>query len=821
MSDLALSRIGSLIKTQDDVANIASIKQSFVKEKSSIDFKLSTATQVHFDSIMDNLAQMKNAMKKMNDIKASMAKIQQIYNESVAQPKDYELICKMICVNQFLNQVANLYDDISHFKGIVEKLTSVIRREIEQMQSSLTYTIPSFLDLHFQYTQIRNFHDYLEFYTKSSSDDLKSIVQRITMPTRDLIRAFDELLNECITSLTECTRENNLEIIYKLMAIIAFEEQEDLKLRVSRGLKLENTDINRDYKHFRSKERNYKRFFFEKFKLYFQGTFEACVEYNAHDRIALYDNLDWMQDEIVFVHDAMAPLFPQQWEIDSFVQSIFYDKLHAYTLNLINDEPAAEDIIRIITYDKKFSDFIKSIDGDSASMSIIGDDLKTTMLDDYLKTITAKMKEWNFSLMKQESKVFVERNKAPDIYPYDQEIEDVDVNNEPIVLHSEVSAYVLPDFKSPMLMMKEQADAASLAGNAKILIAVIENFCTCYVQRVANFQSLVDEEMDKYFQFYNNFHFLVKMSKARRLFKKKPTVLDVDSLTPEEQSNLSREGLVEYLGALANSLEISNDIMNNKFASSYKEKVHTNYHVPITQAFSTAVEKSNSLVSEICISISNIIINDLYTSLCKLFTKAWLEDGSKQTEDVMMMTVIAETIAEYMSEARSYCIYTVYQVLFEIFLDKFVCTYLSIGFENILHGEGKKIDPQTQGYKAFKSRIQKDAEFLFGGLSDLFMEKDRHYLLSSLTAIELLADLGTCEDPMHNIPEQFREFVLPVFYNCSLDYIKGVVLCRKDMGKSQWKIMEPVLVEIKNEYHKNVEPPAVPILTLDGFEFAD
>ena len=30
-----------------------------------------------------------------------------------------------------------------------------------------------------------------------------------------------------------------------------------------------------------------------------------------------------------------------------------------------------------------------------------------------------------------------------------------------------------------------------------------------------------------------------------------------------------------------------------------------------------------------------------------------------------------------------------------IFLDNFIPTYIRIGYENILHGDGKKIDPQA------------------------------------------------------------------------------------------------------------------------------
>lgn len=130
-----------------------------------------------------------------------------------------------------------------------------------------------------------------------------------------------------------------------------------------------------------------------------------------------------------------------------------------------------------------------------------------------------------------------------------------------------------------------------------------------------------DEEMDRYFTVFSNEKFLIKESKAKRLFKKRPTVVNVDELSPEEQLNISRPGILEYFGALANSFEISGESMTSKFINTYKEKVHTNYHVKISQAFESAISSSDSLNSEICIAISNIIINDLYVIMCNLFTK--------------------------------------------------------------------------------------------------------------------------------------------------------------------------------------------------------
>ncbi|KAI5968415.1 SEC6 [Candida theae] len=817
MSDLALSKIGGLIKAPEDLSKLDDIRQQFAKEKSTVDIKLSTTTDSQIASINHNLAELNRTISRVEEIKADISKFHNTYDESVTSVKDYDLIRKMISINQFMEQVTSLTQDIRQFRKNLERLNREIADETAMLKEDLRYPVPNILIIHYRYTRVRNFADYLEKYSQSLSDDLQSLVYGFTSPVRETIRLFDELLNECIISITEAVKDDNFEMLYKVVGIVLWEDKEDTKISVMQNLDLVRHNVNKDYNDFRSKRRNYKKFFFDKFKLFFEDTFNSCVEHYQYEKIGLYGDLQWLEEELTFVYKYLSPLLPKDWQFGAFTEKIFYDKLHQYTMDMINLEPPAEDILQILSYDKKFADYSKQLEG--SAKSIIGADLKETVLDDYLRNITNKMNEWNDSLIKQETTYFSERLKAPDIYPYDQTVEEVDNNNVPFELSVNISAFVLPDFKTPLNMLKQQADVAAESGYSKILVAVIENWCNAYIARVENFQVVVDEEMDRYFTVFSNEKFLIKESKMKRLFKKRPTVVNIDELSPEEQANISRPGIVEYFGALANSFEISGESITSRFVDTYKEKVHTNYHVKISQAFESAVASSNSLNSDVCIAISNIIINDLYVEMCKLFTKQWLEDGMKQTGDAMSAAIMSETIAEYLSELRSYCVYTIYQNLCQIFLDKFVCAYIKIGFENILYGDGKKINPETQGYKSFASRVGKDAELIFGGLQDLFTDKDRQYLLSTVSAIEILGDLGTSPNPMETFPSIWEHHILPVFYNCSTDYIKAVVYSRKDMDKNQWKILEPVLKDIKARYHEKVAPPESPVLTLDDFEF--
>ena len=96
--------------------------------------------------------------------------------------------------------------------------------------------------------------------------------------------------------------------------------------------------------------------------------------------------------------------------------------------------------------------------------------------------------------------------------------------------------YVMPDFKIALTMLKEQADVAAESKYSRILVEVIESWSECYVKRIANFREVVEDEMDRYMSVFNNEGYLIKESKAKRLFRKKPPVVDIDSLSPEEQS---------------------------------------------------------------------------------------------------------------------------------------------------------------------------------------------------------------------------------------------------------------------------------------------
>lgn len=838
MSEAALSRIANLISVEDDLSKIENLRQQFIKEKAATDNHLKDATEDQIKSITSNIDQLNRSTRKLNNIKSEINKINDIHTESITNFTEYDMVDKMTQVNQYFGQVKNLYQDISNFNRNLDNIHKLIQTELDIVLNDLSYPLNYIFKIHYNTTQVRNLQDYLEVESGNLSDDLRSLVLNITQPLRKVVQDFDKLLAEIIISATEAFKIGNTELVFKLVKIIDYESEEDTKLILKQELNLSTNPLNVNYGQTRLRKRNYKKFFYDKLESSLVDTFTKCIEHFQDDKMAMYDGLDWLEDELLFVNDTFSQVFPKSWEVNSFIQNVYYNQLHNFTMDIVNTDPPAEDLLKILSYDSHYNKFLAALQpvddiygaGNRKSViktqqkSIIGEDLKNNVLQDYLRVIVSKMDEWNENLITQELHVFKEREAPPDLYNYSQEIEDLDARDQPVLVQIETSVYVLPDFRTPLKMLKEQADAAADSGYGKILVGVIEHWSKCHISRIARFQELIQVELENYMSIYNNDHLLRKKSRFKRLFgpKEKDSQIQTEDLPQEELSKISREGLVEYLCALGNTFVINTDRLQDKFLPSYKDKVHATYQGNIEQSFRDTLIPSTELNASIITSLVDIITNDLSPALSKIFEKQWYEKGKDAQfgDDDTIADSIVQTIIEYMEEMRQYTCYDIYLVTFTIMLDRFICTYIRCGYENILIGGTKKFDPlDSKRYKTFSDAISRDIDSFFNGLSPLMTRKDTAYLVSSLRAIELLVDLAFYENPMENIPQIWEMEILPVFYNCSVEYVRGILMCRKDMDKNLISLLINQLVKIQKQYHQEVEIPENPTLTLDEFEF--
>ncbi|WPK27316.1 hypothetical protein PUMCH_004697 [Australozyma saopauloensis] len=828
MSDQALLRISNFIKVEEDLLKVASFREQLLKEKSSLDVKLNTTTQQQIQLIISNLEKLKTSAEKLSNIKENVDRINAIHDDSITNVKDYQTLKHSSEIFQRMVQTQNLYTDIATFRQYTEHIGNMIDQEFDNVSNDIGYELVNLYRIHYNVTQARNFVDYLKASSESLSDDTQSIVQKITAPLRQVVRKFDDLLKEAIISITEAVKEGNREMVVKLVRVIQYETTEDAKLLLSKSLGLFKPDqlTTTNYSNFRSTPRHYHKFFYDMLEESLNDTFKKCVEHFQEDPMQVYDNLSWLEDELIFVERSLTDLFPSSWLVEDFIHKTYFNLLHDFTIQCINSNPPAEDLMVILSYDAHYSSFISSLRGSKKSKkeerSILGEQLKESVLSDYMTVIVSKMQEWNENLIKQEAIDFTVR-LAPDVYSYRQTFEDLDGNDNPVSGDVITDVYVLPDFKTTLSMLTQQADAAGDSGYGKVLVGVIENWSICYNKRVAAYMELVEEEMVKYMSIYNNESCLIKELKTKRFLRmqsKPQPEYDLENMTEEELAEISKPGLIEYLTALGNTYEINTDKLQESFLPKYKSKVHITYQEKIEQAFEDTVVPSMDLNAFVIRSVTEIIINDLLPALSGVFTSGWYD--SDRAKDEPMAERIVDTVKEYMSELKGYASLDFYSLTFAVLIDTLTAQYLRIGYQNVLHGDGKRFDKKaTKKHKMFSVALDRDISIFFNGLSPLLSGKDRAYLVKSLTALDLLITIASCNNYLEDIPGLWETEILGTFYDCSLDYVRGALMCCKDSDEKTISLLMDKLAQIKTDYHQSVSPPeqSQAVVTLNNFTF--
>lgn len=826
--EVILSKIKGIVDTEKNSAELLKVRDQLVKEKKLIDDKLRDETQKQFDIIMLNLKNLNQSTLRLNSIKANVQKVNQVSEESIFKLNDYELIKKTISIYQFFNTVENLYDDILKFKKNICNLHLKLKHEYQKMKEDMMYTLPNIFSIHYELNQTRNFSDYLKYFSKNLSEDLNTIINKLIFPVQRLVSIFDDFLSDAIFQMTEAAKKKNVEFIFKIIKIIDIETKEDLKFSLMESLNFTQSFTSKtfDYLSFRLQKRNYKSFFYKKLKQNVLENFNKNLSNFKEKNISIFEKIQWLEDEIRFLIIVFDPLFPENWNIGITIQSIYKECINNFTYDLINTDLPADELSKILSYDINYKKFINNLYQQISekesnkivykklSDSILNDDLKNKILDDYLKVIISRMREWNENLIKQEISFFVKRDSPPEVYDYHQIVEDENSEGEIIVVELETFIYVLPDFKTSLTILKEHTSVAVESGYSKILVDVIEEWSLCYIKKIEAYQVIVEEEYEKYISVYGNNNSISDQKKKKK-FKHR----SFDSLNKPTSKPISNPGLIEYLIALGNTYELNTDKLHDSYLHEFKVKSHKSFHSRIKNAFQNTLVPTTELNAQIIRTVVDIIMNDLYPALSIVFTDEWYY-SSESLENFGICQKIAETVKEYMEEFKDYSSFEIYLVTLNVLLDSLIISYLKYGYRNIISGNSKKIDQKAEAVSnRFSDAIDRDVTTLYKNFEPLFTRKDSYYLLNNLRAIEFLPDLALCENPLEYIPELWENQILKTLNNCSVDYIKGICKCRKDLDKNQINHLCEKLLKIKLEsytYYGSLKPE---VYSLQDFTF--
>ncbi|CAM9011209.1 unnamed protein product [Wickerhamomyces anomalus] len=735
---IVLQNISQLLRTEDDLDKVETLKEQLLKEKSSIDVQLKSQSQAQLESTIEDINSLNICQDDIRELKDNITKINKIADDSFGSIKRYELINKITKIHEIFDQSTDIVENISSFNNNLQEVEELIETE-DYENVDIDFEIPSLLEIHYKLNKLRDFQERLLLLSDSSNEDHKFIVKRVVSKIYDVIKKFDKLLENIIIGLVESVKINNNSLVIRLAKIIDFEEREDIKIDALKGIISKNSKNNSQNSLFeqivngtikgRTTARNYKQFFIDKVEESIHEIFQNCYEtYKQKENMfEILDNLDWVFHDLICVKQDLVKLVPPRWNIFTVYYDFYYRELNILINKLIESEPETLIILEILDFDNKFKDIMISEFGftKQENKSIIGDVEKEKLLSDYLNLIVLKMNEWMFNLQKTEHEVFRSRIQAP----------EVDSEN----------LYALEGTKIVFQMFTQQCDVASGSGQGKILAGVVEEFGGLLIKRQSKWGELIKNEVQK----------LLTLNNKSKKDVGVDGVNDDDKVPP---------GLIEYLIALANDQMRGADY-TEAISNKYGGMVSSKYSTIIHNALEKVIDGFANLAKQCCDALIVIIFDDLKIALDEIFSKDWYNSNYSQQ--------VSDTLYEYLGDLKQSMNSYLFEILSEEIVEETVLRYLS----NL----NKDVKFKNNNDK-FVNSVKRDFEIFY----KLFINFiDQEIIESKFRIVEDFMDLSTETNDDH-IVELWIQLVSK-FNDISIDFLALILKARKDIDSTPSK----------------------------------
>lgn len=735
---IVLQNISQLLRTEDDLDKVETLKEQLLKEKSSIDVQLKSQSQAQLESTIEDINSLNICQDDIRELKDNITKINKIADDSFGSIKRYELINKITKIHEIFDQSTDIVENISSFNNNLQEVEELIETE-DYENVDIDFEIPSLLEIHYKLNKLRDFQERLLLLSDSSNEDHKFIVKRVVSKIYDVIKKFDKLLENIIIGLVESVKINSNSLVIRLAKIIDFEEREDIKIDALKGIISKNSKNNSQNSLFeqivngtikgRTTARNYKQFFIDKVEESIHEIFQNCYEtYKQKENMfEILDNLDWVFHDLICVKQDLVKLVPPRWNIFTVYYDFYYRELNILINKLIESEPETLIILEILDFDNKFKDIMISEFGftKQENKSIIGDVEKEKLLSDYLNLIVLKMNEWMFNLQKTEHEVFRSRIQAP----------EVDSEN----------LYALEGTKIVFQMFTQQCDVASGSGQGKILAGVVEEFGGLLIKRQSKWGELIKNEVQK----------LLTLNNKSKKDVGVDGVNDDDKVPP---------GLIEYLIALANDQMRGADY-TEAISNKYGGMVSSKYSTIIHNALEKVIDGFANLAKQCCDALIVIIFDDLKIALDEIFSKDWYNSNYSQQ--------VSDTLYEYLGDLKQSMNSYLFEILSEEIVEETVLRYLS----NL----NKDVKFKNNNDK-FVNSVKRDFEIFY----KLFINFiDQEIIESKFRIVEDFMDLSTETNDDH-IVELWIQLVSK-FNDISIDFLALVLKARKDIDSTPSK----------------------------------
>lgn len=677
----ALSKISQLLKTDDDLDKISTLKEQLIQEKLTLEVELKSRSQKQLDNILEKFQSLQLCQDQIKNLKNFIRDINVVANESFDSIERYELINKLTKIHEIFEIVITISERIADFQNELTEVDEMIVNE-DYENIDIDHKVGNLLPIHYKLTKLLDFRDQILELSKFASDDSKFTVKRLFTRVNPVVIKFEQMISNIISGLVESVKIGNNSLVIRLAKIIEFEEVHDNRIRSKREI-LQRSISEKDRKWGidkllfeqiisgtvadRVEERGYKQFFINKIQESIKEIFENCwatfeSKGEEPELFEILQNLDWVFSDLKCVQQDLTRLLPSTWDIFDIYFHFYYEELNKVVNKLIEREPETYFILDILEFDEKYREITKNEFGPKYGKTIIGENSKNQLLDDYLNLIVMKMNEWMGNLMKTEQDLFRSRLTAPE-----QDAEKL---------------YALEGSKIVFQMFTQQCDVASGSGQGKILDGVISKFSQLLIDRQNEWSKIIKSEVSK----------LITLNNRERSKNHGNDEEEIEPVPP---------GLIEYLIALGNDQMRGADYteaISNKYGSMVSKK----YQQSITQNLENAIDGFANLAKQCCDGLIVLIFDDLEMVFKKIFDKAWF---SNKGDGDNFVQLISDTIYEYFGDFNESMNQYLFEILTEEIIEEVVLRYLKN-----LH---KSVSFKTKDIDKVLMLIKQDFEVLY------------------------------------------------------------------------------------------------------------
>lgn len=758
-----MQKVSELIPDETSLGNIAQIKEQMLKDKSTVEYQLEKESKSRFAEVQRCL-EIVNAGTRYTDIlREKLKNIGKLGKDNKCSIKSYEIINELARIYEVISKTTVIYNKISNFAEFCSRLDANLDQELGQ--DILETRFPTLLETHYMITAARDFYDQMIVMANVGSEDTKRTIKRVFSRLPSQIEKFDRLLESIVYDLIEAARMENRSLLLRFFRIIDIEDREDMKILETREvlktkeLEMESNKVKKlpgklaqldedigvnpieyptDQALFeeimngtiqtRTQPRGYKDFLYQKIKKAVSNLFDDVrKEYSSEKQFDVLDNLDWVFNELLIVKNHLSKYCPKEWNIFKQYYDAYHREMNVLILGLINSEPESLIILRILDFDKTFIKTLKKDFGftKDEAISVIGENEKEKLLQDYLDLIIKKMREWLQNLQKTELAVFEARSTPP---------------------HTDSENLLFLDgTKTCFQIFTQQVEVAAGSGQAKILVGVISKFCELISERQNKWMDAINYEVNKCIQ-YNH------------MYEEDPA-----SIRKEDEST---GGLVEYSVAVANDQMKAADYavaISQKY-SSMVSKIHE-------RAIINSIEETLDGFADVAKCSTNglvsLIFDDLRKPYSEIFSKNWYIGNQAQQ--------ISDTLYEYLSDIRSQMNPFVYSKFVESVIEETILKFIeALKFEHKFKNKQSK----------FLDCMKRDFEIFYKLFIQFVSDEEKYIIDEKFKLMEFFMDFSC--SPNDIILETWRR-CLQVYWDTPITLLRSILKCRKEIDSSTSK----------------------------------